>query len=126
MFTRQLRHLPVDGDLTFSELLALSRLDQIGPATTSDLARAEQITSQAMGATLAALEARGLVDRHPDPGDGRRVLVSMTNDGRRALRSRRDARTGQMAKALVERFTRSELSALMTAAPLIERLGKGL
>lgn len=126
MFTRQLRHLPVDGDLTFSELLALSRLDQTGPATTSDLARAEQITSQAMGATLAALEARGLVDRHPDPGDGRRVLVSMTKDGRRALRNRRDARTGQMAKALVERFTRSELSALMTAAPLIERLGEGL
>jgi DNA-binding MarR family transcriptional regulator len=126
VFTRQLRYLPVGDELTFSELLALSRLDQIGSATTSDLARAEQITSQAMGATLAVLEDRGLVERRPDPSDGRRILMSMTTSGKRALRGRRDARTEQMAKVLVERFTRAELKALMNAAPLIERLGEGL
>lgn len=126
VFTRQLRRLPVDGDLTFPELLALSRLDQVGSATTSDLARSEQITSQSMGATVAALQQRGLLERSPDPSDGRQMLLSMTADGKRALRGRRDARTEQMAKVLVERFNRAELKALMGAAPLIEKLGKGL
>jgi len=126
LFTRQLRQAPVGGELTFSELLALGRLERVGSATTSDLARAEQITPQAMGATLAALEERGLVQRQPDPGDGRRVLMSMTKAGDRALRSRRDARTEQMARVIENRFTRAEMKALMTAAPLIERLGEGL
>lgn len=126
VFTRQLRHLPIGGELSFPELLALSRLDQLGSVTTSDLARAEQITPQAMGATLAALEERGLVERRPDPGDGRRLLMSMTKAGDRALRSRRDARTEQIARVLANKFTRAEMKALMAAAPLIERLGNGL
>jgi DNA-binding MarR family transcriptional regulator len=126
-FTRQLRQAPVEeGGLTFSELLALSRLDRVRSATTSALARAEQITPQAMGATVAALEERGLVERRPDDRDGRRVLVSMTEAGGHALEERRDARTEQMARVLANRFTRAELKALMTAAPLLERLGEGL
>jgi DNA-binding MarR family transcriptional regulator len=127
VFTRQLRQAPADrGDLTFSELLALGRLERAGPATASDLARAEQITPQAMGATLAALEDRGLVERRADPRDGRRVLMSMTRAGERALRERRDARTEQMARVLANRFTRAEMKTLMAAVPLIERLGEGL
>ena len=126
VFTRQLRQAPVDGGLTFSELLALSRLERVGSATTSDLARAEQITPQAMGSTLAALEERGLVERHADPADGRRVRMSMTKAGKKALRNRRDARSEQMARVLANRFTRAEMKALIVAAPLIERLGEGL
>jgi DNA-binding MarR family transcriptional regulator len=124
-FIRRLRQAPVEEELTFSELLALSRLDRVGSATTSKLARAEQITPQAMGTTLTALEERGLVERRSDPGDGRRMLISMTKTGEQALRSRRSARTDQMAKVL-DGFTRAELRTLMAAAPLIERLGEGL
>jgi DNA-binding MarR family transcriptional regulator len=126
VFTRQLRQAPVDGGLTFSELLALSRLERAGSATTSDLARGEQITPQAMGSTLAALEERGLVERHADPSDGRRVLMSMTKAGKQALQGRRHARSEQMARVLANRFTGAEMKALMVAAPLIERLGEGL
>jgi DNA-binding MarR family transcriptional regulator len=124
-FIRRLRQAPVEEELTFSELLALSRLDRVGSATTSKLARAEQITPQAMGTTLTALEERGLVERRSDPGDARRMLISMTKTGEQALRSRRSARTDQMAKVL-DGFTRAELRTLMAAAPLIERLGEGL
>ena len=37
------------------------------PATPGELAKLEQISPQSMGATLASLEARGLVQRRPDP-----------------------------------------------------------
>ncbi|WP_329170284.1 MarR family transcriptional regulator [Streptomyces decoyicus] len=126
LFVRRLRQ-PVQGELTLPEVSVLSRLERAGSATTSELARAEQITPQAMGMTLAGLEERGLVERRPDPTDGRRVAMSMAKAGQRALRDRRSARAEQLAEALVAGgFTRAELETLMAAAPLIERLGESL
>jgi DNA-binding MarR family transcriptional regulator len=79
-----------------------------------------------MGATLSALEARGLVRRDPDAHDGRRVVLSVTDLGRQLLRDKRDARTGQFARALSAGFTLDELNLLMAAAPLLERLAQSL
>ena len=81
LLLRRLRQVQVDGELTLPESSALVRLDRGGPATPSALARLEQISPQSMGATLAALEARGLVERHPDPQDGRRSVMSVTDAG---------------------------------------------
>ncbi|MFI0715601.1 MarR family winged helix-turn-helix transcriptional regulator [Streptomyces inhibens] len=126
LFVRRLRQ-PVHGELTLPEVSALSRLERAESATTSDLARAEQITPQAMGMTLARLEERGLVQRRPDPADGRRVVMSVTEDGQLALRNRRSARADQLAKALVTGgFSSAELQTLKAASPLIERLGESL
>jgi DNA-binding MarR family transcriptional regulator len=126
LFVRRLRQAPVQGELTLPEMSALTRLDRAGPATPGALAKTEQITPQAMGATLGALEQRGLVERHPDPEDGRRAIMSLTEAGRQVVRDKRSARTQQLAQALSDRFTREELEVLMAAAPLIERLGDSL
>jgi DNA-binding MarR family transcriptional regulator len=126
LLRRQLRQTQADGELTVPETAALARLDRGGPATASALARLEQISPQSMGATLGALEVRGLVERRPDPGDGRRVVLSVTDAGLQVLRNRRSARTEQLARALSAGFTRSELRQLMAAAPLIERLAQRL
>jgi DNA-binding MarR family transcriptional regulator len=126
LFVRRLRQAPVQGDLTLPEISALSRLDRAGPATPGQLAKIEQISPQAMGVTLSGLEERGFVERRPDPADGRRAVMSLTEAGRRAVRNKRTARNEQLAKALSDGFTRSELRTLMAAAPLIERLGESL
>jgi len=126
LLRRQLRQTQADGELTVPETAALARLDRGGPATASALARLEQISPQSMGATLAALEARGLLQRRPDPADGRRVVLSVTDGGLQVLRDRRSARTEQLARALSAGFTRAELRQLMAAAPLIERLAQNL
>jgi DNA-binding MarR family transcriptional regulator len=126
LFVRRLRQSSIQDDLSLPELSALSRLERAGSATTSDLARVDQITPQAMGATLAALEERGLVERRRDPADGRRVAMSVTEAGRQALRNKRSAQTGQLAKALASGFTQAEVETLRAAAPLIERLGESL
>ena len=109
LLRRRLRQAPVPGELTMPESSALARLDRGGPATASALARQEQISPQSMGATLAALAARGLVERRPDPQDGRRAVMSVTEAGRRLLHSRRSARTQQLARALSDGFTPAEL-----------------
>jgi DNA-binding MarR family transcriptional regulator len=126
LFLRRLRQVQVQGELTLPETSALTRLDRGGPATPSALARLEQISPQSMGATLGALEARGLVERRPDPADGRRAVMSLTAAGAQVLRNKRNARTEQLAQALSAGFTRPELRQLMVAAPLIERLAQSL
>jgi DNA-binding MarR family transcriptional regulator len=126
LFLRRLRQAPVQEELTVPEMSALSRLERAGSATPGEMAKAEQITPQAMGSTLGALEQRGLVERRSDPRDGRRVVMSLTEAGHQAVRNKRVARTEQLANVLAAGFTRAELETLMAAAPLIERLGERL
>ncbi|WP_030897978.1 MarR family winged helix-turn-helix transcriptional regulator [Streptomyces sp. NRRL F-5126] len=127
MLVRRVRHVPVEGGLTMPERSALSQLDRSGPATSSALARQAQITAQAMGATLSALRSRGLVERRPDPHDGRRMVLSVTDAGMQALKDKRNARAELVARALVDSaFTQTELEQLAAAAPLLERLAQNV
>jgi DNA-binding MarR family transcriptional regulator len=121
---RRLRQVQVAGELTLSESSALARLDRGGPTTSSALAKLEQISPQSMGATLAALEARGLVARSPDPADGRRILLSVTAAGQQTVWSNRAAKTERLAQALATGFTRAEVDRLAAAVPLLERLAE--
>ncbi len=126
LLLRRLRQVQVEGELTLPESSALVRLDRGGPTTPGELAKLEQISPQSMGATLAALEARGLVERRPDPRDGRRVVLSVTEAGRDVLLDKRNARARQLAQALSAGFTPAELRQLMAAAPLLERLAQSI
>jgi DNA-binding MarR family transcriptional regulator len=123
VLVRRVRHVPVEGELTMPERHALSRLDRDGPASSSELARQEQISAQAMGATLSGLQSQGLIERRRDPDDGRRVVLTVTDAGLQALKDKRDARTELLAHALAGgTFTPQELRQLAAAAPLMERL----
>jgi DNA-binding MarR family transcriptional regulator len=124
LLLRRMRQQQPDGALTLPEGAAMTRLNRGGPTTSSALAKLEQISPQSMGATLAGLEARGLVARHPDPEDGRRVVLSVTEAGQRILQDKRNARTDQLAQALSARFTADEVRQLAVAAPLLERLAQ--
>ena len=124
MVLRRLRQTRDDGELTLPESTALARLDRGGPATAAELARLEQISPQSMGSTLAALQQRGLVERRPDPQDGRRYLLSVSAAGVDVLGKRRSARIDQLATALSEHFTPAERAVLADAASLLERLAE--
>ena len=126
LLVRRLRQVHVEGELTLSEISALSRLDRGGPATSSALAKLEQISPQSMGATLSGLETRDLVKRTADPDDGRRVVLSLTPAGLEVLRARRSVKTESLARALSDGFTGTELKQLLAAASLIERLAESL
>jgi DNA-binding MarR family transcriptional regulator len=126
LLLRRLRQVRPDDEITLPESSALARLDRTGPTTPGALAKVEQISPQSMGATIAALEARGLVERHADPADGRRVVLSVTGAGLELLRNKRGARTEQMAQALSAGFTAAELRQLAAVAPLLERLAQSI
>jgi DNA-binding MarR family transcriptional regulator len=126
LVTRRLRQTRAPGELSLPQRSALSRLSRSGPASAAELARADQVTAQAMGTVVNGLEERGLVERRPDPRDGRRIIVSVTAAGEEILRRKRHARSRQLAQALTEQFTPAELEVLAAAAPLLDRLGEGL
>jgi DNA-binding MarR family transcriptional regulator len=119
---RRLRQLYATNDPTFSEISVLSRLKADGAATPSALAAAEHVRPQAMGATLSALERRGLVERSPDPSDRRKVLVEITTAGWESLVARDLGVSQRMARALADGFTPAEQRQLAAAVPLLERL----
>ena len=126
LVVRKLRQAPYAGELTLAESSALSRLERGGPATSSDLARVDRISPQSMGVTVAALLDRGLIERNRDPEDGRRIVLSVTEAGRRTLRDKRGARTEHIAAALRDWFTQDELRQLESASALLERLAERL
>jgi DNA-binding MarR family transcriptional regulator len=126
LLVRRMRQIPVEGELTLSETSALARLDRGGPTTPGALAKQEQISPQSMGATLAALEGRGLIERAADPDDGRRAVMSITDAGLDLLRSRRTAKVQQLSRALSAEFTPDELDQLAAITPLLERLAQNL
>jgi DNA-binding MarR family transcriptional regulator len=109
-------------ELTPSQLSVLSRLGKEGPASASDLAAAERIRPQSVAATLAVLEERALVVRRPDPGDGRRQLVSLSPAGTALFDDRRRHGEEWLSRALEERLTESERQTVIDAAALLERL----
>jgi DNA-binding MarR family transcriptional regulator len=104
----------------------LSRLDRNGPDTTANLARWEEITPQSMGVTVSALESKGLIERSPDPTDGRRSILTITTDGATKLHANRGQLTDRLAAALAEHFTVEEMASIRLAAPLIQRLAESI
>ncbi|MEY9928396.1 DNA-binding MarR family transcriptional regulator [Catenulispora sp. GP43] len=124
LVVRRLRQTATPDEPTLPERSALARLDRLGPTTAAELARIEQISPQAMGITLAALEEQGLVERRRDEADRRRSVTTVTEAGREMLRLKRSARSQVIAAGLAAGFTDEELRTLAAAAPLIERLAE--
>ena len=123
---RKMRQPLNEGELTTAESSALGRLERSGPATSSDLARLDRISPQSMGVTVASLLERGLIERSRDPEDGRRIVLSITEAGRRTLGDKRGARTEHIAAALRDGFSEDELRQLEGATALLERLAEKL
>ncbi|WP_426595043.1 MarR family winged helix-turn-helix transcriptional regulator [Cellulomonas sp. McL0617] len=121
---RQLREVSATGDLTPSQTSLLSRLDRDGAASASDLAAAERVRPQSVAAQLTALDELGLIERHPDPTDGRRQLITLSGTGVERLSGDRQARQEWLARAIDERFSYDERRTLMAALALLDRLAE--
>ena len=116
------RRLRAENSFSISQGAVLARLDRDGPQTTSALAVAERVRPQSMAQTVAELQAAGLVGRRPDPLDGRRILIELTERGHDTLVDDRQRREGWLARAIVTELTAEEQDVLMRAVPLLRRL----
>ena len=109
-------------DITLGQASVLARLSGKDGVTASELAAADGVRHQSMTATIASLAAMGLVERNPDPGDGRRLLITLTPEGQRRVEEGRQARTEWLAGRLQDRCTEEERQAVIAAMAVLQRL----
>jgi DNA-binding MarR family transcriptional regulator len=121
LLIRRIRAAAAQHELSLSEYAVLARLDRDGPATTAELARAESVRPQSMGATLTALEELGLVQRRPHPTDGRQVNIELTAKGLTVRNSRIDAKRTWLAQAIAQ-LKIEDQETLFKAGEIIKRL----
>jgi DNA-binding MarR family transcriptional regulator len=120
---RRLRAESNPSELTWSQVATLARLGEGGAMTTADLARAESVKPQSMGAALAAMEQDGLVQRQSHPTDGRQVLFALTDKGLATRRLNRHLKR-EWLSAAIAKLNPEEQQALIVAAALIKRLSE--
>jgi DNA-binding MarR family transcriptional regulator len=121
---RLIRRLRVEYRFPLTQAAVLGRLDREGPQSIGDLAVAERVRPQSMSQTLGELESERMIRRRPDERDGRRILIELTGEGRRALAQDRAVRDGWLASALAEGFSEEELRVLEEAVRLLGRLSE--
>src|SRR5690242_4675651 len=91
--------------LTATQYTALTVLERHPDLSSAQLARNSFVTAQSMADMVTALEDRGLIERHRDPVDRRRLVLAVTAEGRRLLRRYRgkvSALEAEMLSGLTE------------------------
>jgi DNA-binding MarR family transcriptional regulator len=105
--------------LTPTSTAALATIERHGPLTPSELAVLERVQRPTVTRTLGCLEREGLVDRTPDPADGRSSLVAVNAAGRERLRRLRGRKNAYLAKRMRE-LPADDVVALGRAAEILE------
>jgi DNA-binding MarR family transcriptional regulator len=103
---------------------ALGTIERQGPLTPSELAEAERVKRPTATRIAASLEAEGLIERAPDPSDGRASLLSVSPKGRDLLRRLRKRKNAYLSRRMRE-LDSDDLVALEHAAEVLERMLEG-
>jgi DNA-binding MarR family transcriptional regulator len=122
MLRRGVKEVADTYELTPAQLAVISRLDRGGPATACELAAAERVRPQSMAATIAVLDGQGWLIRTPDPSDGRKQLISLSDFARARNLDAREPRDEWLSRALRETYTVDERTTIAEALSLLARL----
>lgn len=76
----------VAGDLTPTQWAALARLQEAGPLSQNLLGRHTAMDAATIKGVVDRLTRRGLATAEPDAADGRRLLVTLTAEGKELVR----------------------------------------
>jgi DNA-binding MarR family transcriptional regulator len=107
------------GELTPTSAAALATVERHGPLTPSELAEIERVKRPTATRTLRVLDEAGLVERAPDPEDGRSALVSITAAGRDRLRRLRRRKNAYLARRMRD-LPVEDVETLERAAAILE------
>lgn len=121
---RQLRAQAEGSDLTKSQSSVLIRLEQGGPATATQLAHAAGMRPQSMAKIVRALEDAGLIAGTPDPADGRKTVLDLTDAARDEFRTGRRAKEDWLTRVIEAEFSDAEIRQLADAIDLLDRIGR--
>jgi DNA-binding MarR family transcriptional regulator len=110
-----------ESGLSPTQTAVLATINREGPLTPSELAEIERVKRPTMTRTLGCLEREGLIERTPDPADGRSSLVAANDAGRERLARSRRRKSAYLARRL-RKLDPEEVETLARAAALLERM----
>ena len=110
-----------EGDVTASQLSALSSLCNRGPLTLGELSAVERVKPPTMTRIVTSLEDLGLVTRVPDPVDRRVCRAELTGAGRRLLEGNQQRKDAYLAARLAD-LPAAHRDAVTSAVDALERL----
>jgi len=110
-----------ESGLSPTQTSVLASINRSGPVTPSELADLERVKRPTMTRTLGCLEREGLIERTPDPADGRSSLVAVNDAGRERLARLRRRKSAYLARRL-RKLDPEEVETLARAAALLERM----
>ena len=113
--------LPTVQQLGFSSLSVLHTLSRRGPMRLTALTTTEQLTQPAITNLVSRLERDGLVERRPDPHDGRAVLVTLTAAGAEIVQARHANRVTRLGQLIAE-MDDEQRAAIADAVPALRRV----
>ena len=119
---RTLREKSGVNQLSLTHTAVLIRLEREGANSVTELARAEGMRPQSMSAVIAELDGAGLIRGAPDPTDGRRTIISLTDAGWDSIKLSRAERQDWLVHMIDERFSAAEIEQLIESMELLERL----
>jgi DNA-binding MarR family transcriptional regulator len=112
---RQLRQTSMQSlaqwDVTPSHSRALRVLTRHGVMRLSELSEHLHIAPRSTTEVVDALQAKGLIERHPDAQDRRATLISLTPEGNRVIEAIRSAR-GTEAERFFDQLTATDRAQL--------------
>ncbi|MET8091352.1 MarR family transcriptional regulator [Micromonospora sp. NPDC005220] len=120
---RRVRQARPVGDLTVTQVSALTSLRLAGTMTPRELAEIERVQPPTMTKIVAKLEDRGLVRRTPHPTDGRQVILAATEGGQAVLDQFERARDEWLAHRLAA-LDEDERETLHRAAEILQQLAR--
>jgi DNA-binding MarR family transcriptional regulator len=120
---RRARQARPVGDLTLTQLSALTSLQLAGTLSPRELADIERVQPPTMTKIVGKLEERGLVTRTPHPTDGRQVILAATEQGRAVYAQFERVRDEWLAQRLAA-LTPDERDVLRRAAEILHQVAR--
>ncbi|MET9064578.1 MarR family winged helix-turn-helix transcriptional regulator [Streptosporangium sandarakinum] len=112
-------------ELSLGDYTLLAQISLHAPVRLSVLAELMEVDKSTLSPPAKRLEARGFIERRFDPADARAKLVSVTREGKLAIRELWKARTAAVA-ALMEGWEPSDIEHLADGlAAFAEAIKKG-
>lgn len=95
-------------------------LAQLGPSRNGELAAACGLDASTVSRQVRHLEGVGIIERHPDPADGRAQLVSLSPEGERRVAEAKARRLAIVSDRLAD-WSPEDVT---TLADLLSRLAR--
>ena len=119
---RRMRHVS-DVEISPSLHAALGTVERHGPITAGQLAKHEHVRKPTMTRTIRELVERDLIERLPDPLDGRVTWLKVTPAGKALIHNARRRTDVYLTKRL-QRLSPEDRETLQRAAEILDELAE--